>query len=58
MATRRQGDPPKLSLSLPSSNRPARETLDSLTATVYWMTTALAFREASLLVAGTASVAQ
>jgi hypothetical protein len=63
MATRRQAEPPKLSLSFPSTNRLVRETLDSLTSTISWiatsqMTTALPVRQATFFVAGTASFAQ
>jgi len=57
MATRRQEDPPNLFLASPSNNRPVCETLDSPTSTVSWMTAVLPFRQASLLVAGTASFA-
>ena len=53
MATRRQGDPPTLSLSLPSRSSPF-ETLDSRISTACWMTTA-PFGQVSLHVAGTAS---
>ncbi len=56
---RRQGDdPPKLSLSLPSSNRQVRATLPSPISTIFRMTTVPSFRGASLVLAGTASFAQ